>query len=125
MAWDDAQHTALAGSSSYMLHLATAPPTSEGWSLTVYNLKGQLIASTAGRSAITSTSALTRNVDGSVDLYLQPTAPTSAAHAANWLPTPADQGFEVTWRLFAPDPPAIDGIVDGSGWQPPTIVQSG
>ncbi len=124
MAWDDSTHAALAGSSSYVLHLATAPPTSEGWSLTVYNLKGQLVADTAGRSAITSTSALTRNADGSVDVYLQPTAPTSATQTANWLPTPAGQGFEVTWRLFAPDAQAIDGILDGSGWQPPTIVRS-
>ena len=31
------------------------------------------------------------------------------------------QGFEVTWRLFAPQPARIDGILDGSGWQPPAI----
>lgn len=125
MAWDDSTRTTLDGSSSYVLHLAAEPPTSEGWSLTVYNLKGQLVANSADRYAITSISALTRNTDGSIDLYLQPTAPTSAAHAANWLPTPAGQGFEVTWRLFAPDPGAIDGIVDGSGWQPPAITAAG
>jgi hypothetical protein len=125
MAWDDSRHAVLAGSSSYVLHLATPPPTTEGWSVTIYNLKGQLVANAGGRYAITSISPLTRNADGSLDLYLQPTAPASSAHAANWLPTPAGEGFEVTWRLFAPDAGAIDGIVDGSGWQPPAITPTG
>ncbi len=56
---------------------------------------------------------------------LQPTAPTSSAQAANWVPTPHGQGFEVAWRLFAPDSDAIPGILDGSGWQPPQVTPAG
>ena len=48
MAWDDSSHAVLAGSSSYVLHLATPPPTTEGWSVTIYNLKGQLVAKLRG-----------------------------------------------------------------------------
>ncbi len=80
------------------------------------------MANPQGRDALTSTSPLTRNADGSIDVHLQATAPSSAAQAANWLPTPAGQGFEVAWRLFAPQQQAISSILDGSGWQPPTIA---
>jgi hypothetical protein len=125
MAWSDSAKTPLSGSSAYVLHLATTPPTAEGWSLTVYNLKGALVQNPLGRYAFTNLSTLTRNADGSVDLYLQATRPSTAAQVANWLPTPAGQGFEVTWRLFAPTPSAIPRIVGGSGWQPPSITPAG
>ena len=124
MAWSDSTHSALSGSSAYVLHLATPPPTSEGWSLTVYNLKGGLVQNALNRYAFTNVSTLNKNADGSIDFYLQSTQPTDLTHAANWLPTPAGQGFEVTWRLFAPEPSAIPGILDGSGWQPPSITKS-
>jgi hypothetical protein len=123
MTWSDASQQALAGSSSYVLHLTKAPPTAEGWSLTVYTDSGALVTGPGGRtSALTSISPLTTNADGSIDLYLQPTEPSSAAQAANWVPTPPGQGFEIAWRLFAPDPAAISGILDGSGWQPPAVA---
>jgi len=126
MTWSDASQKALAGSSAYVLHLTKAPPTAEGWSLTVYTDAGALVSGPGGRtSALTSISPLTTNADGSIDLYLQPTAPTSSAQAANWVPTPHGQGFEVAWRLFAPDSDAIPGILDGSGWQPPQVTPAG
>ena len=121
MAWSDSAKQPLSGSSAYRLHLAAPPPTAEGWSLTVYDLKGALVQNSLDRYAFTNLSTLTKNADGSVDLYLQATQPTSTTQAANWLPTPAGQGFEVTWRLFAPTPSAIPGILGGAGWQPPAI----
>jgi hypothetical protein len=124
MAWSDKTGAALNGSTSYVLHLAAPPPTTEGWSLTVYSLKGALVANSLGRYAFTNISTLARNADGSIDFYLQAQAPSDAAHMTNWLPTPAGQGFEVTWRLFAPQPSAINGIVSGAGWQPPAIAAS-
>jgi hypothetical protein len=83
------------------------------------------VANSADRYAVTNISTLTRNADGSIDLYLQPRSPASAAQAANWLPTPASQGFEVTWRLFAPDQTSVAGILAGSAWQPPAITRAG
>ncbi len=121
MSWSDHGTTPLNGSTPYVLHMASPPPTTEGWSLTVYNLKGALIANPIDRYAFTDTSQLTTNADGSIDFYLQSTQPTDPAQAANWLPVAAGQGFEVTWRLFAPQPDRIAGILDGSGWQPPAI----
>jgi hypothetical protein len=124
MAWSDATGAALDGSSAYTLHLAAEPPTTEGWSLTLYTLTGALIANPEGRNALTSISPITRNADGSIDLYLSPDQPATAAQQANWLPTQPGEGFEVTWRLFAPEPASIDAILDGSGWQPPAVTPS-
>ena len=125
MAWSDATGKPLDGSSSYVLHMATAPPSQEGWSVTVYDLEGGLEANALDRYAFTDTSNLAKNADGSIDITLSATQPTDAAAQQNWLPITAGQGFEVTWRLFAPDPNAISGILDGSGWQPPAITVAG
>lgn len=121
MSWSDHGKAPLNGSTPYVLHMASAPPTNEGWSLTVYDLHGALIANPIDRYAFTDTSQLTRNADGSIDFYLQSTQPTDPAQASNWLPTASGQGFEVTWRLFAPESAKIGGILDGRGWQPPAI----
>ncbi|MEI6374443.1 MAG: DUF1254 domain-containing protein [Actinomycetes bacterium] len=122
MSWSDSAKTPLSGSSAYVLHLTNAPPTNEGWSLTVYSLHGTLMPNSLGRYSFTNTSPLTRNSDGSIDILLQSTTPATAAQQANWLPLVAGQGFEVAWRLFAPAPQSINGILDGSLWQPPTIT---
>jgi len=122
MAWSDATGKTLDGSTTYVLHLGTTPPSQEGWSVTVYNLTGGLEANPLNRYAFTDRSGLARNADGSIDIRLAATGPADAAGQQNWLPITAGQGFEVIWRLFAPDPSAISGILDGSGWQPPAIT---
>ena len=100
----------------------SAPPADEGWSLTVYNLKGAMILNPINRSALGSTSQLTHNADGSVDFYLQSAPPPDPAQVNNWLPTANRQGFEVMWRLIGPEPAQIPGILNGTGWQPPAIT---
>jgi hypothetical protein len=116
----DAKGSALDGSSSYTMHLPAAPPAREGWTVTVYTTKGALIPNALDRYNLGAASPLTKNADGSIDVYLQASQPTDAAKAQNWLPVTAGQGFEVIWRLMAPQPDAIDGILDGTGWQPPS-----
>ena len=123
MAWTDDHARALTGSSRYVLHLQQPPPTREGWSLTVYNLQGALMPNPINRFALTTTSSLSRNADGSVDIYLQARAPRKAEHRRNWLPVTAGQGFEVAWRLFAPERSGLPGILQGSGWQPPAVTR--
>ena len=121
VSWSSHDTQALTGSTPYVLHMQDPPPTNEGWSLTVYNLQGALISNPLNRYAFSSSSKLARNSDGSIDFYLQSSEPTSPVQASNWLPTPSGQGFEVMWRLLAPEPSKIDGILGGSGWQPPSI----
>ena len=112
----------LSGSAGYVLHLPTMPPVSEGWSLTVYDTQGFLIPNSIDRYQLGNKSKLTRNADGSVDVYVQSSRPTDPAQVTNWLPTAAGQGFEVIWRLLAPRPAAIRGILNGKGWEPPAIT---
>jgi len=121
VSWSDHDQQALSGATPYVLHMQDAPPA-EGWSLTVYDLHGALVANPLNRYAFSDSSQLARNSDGSIDFYLQPSEPTNPERAGNWLPTPGGQGFEVMWRLLAPEPTRIDGILDGSGWQPPAIL---
>jgi hypothetical protein len=122
MSWSDHDKTALTGSTDYVLHMASPPPVTEGWSLTVYSLTGTLMANPLNRYAFSNTSTLTANADGSIDFYVQSTEPTDAAKVSNWLPVEEGQGFEVMWRFFAPSADKIDGILDGRGWQPPAIT---
>lgn len=122
IAWADQNKTPLSGSNRYVLHMTSAPPANEGWTLTVYNLNGMLVNNTIGRHQFSDASNLTRNPDGSADIYLQAAQPADPGQANNWLPTtPAGQGFEVMWRLMAPNTTAIPGILNGSGWQPPAV----
>jgi len=123
LSWADHDRKPLSGSTSYVLHMASAPPASESWTLTVYNLQGQMVPNPINRYQFSDTSAQTVNPDGSVDFYLQATQPTDPKKLANWLPTPsAGQGFEVMWRILGPSPSAVPGILDGTGWQPPAIT---
>jgi hypothetical protein len=119
----------LDGSAAYVMHLRSMPPITEGWSVTVYTLQGFLVPNKMKRYQLNDRSKLTRNPDGSVDIYLQPTEPADPGQAANWLPTPGPtppgQGFEVIWRLMGTRPASIPGILDGSGWQPPAITPAG
>jgi hypothetical protein len=125
MGFTDGSMKALDGSSSYVAHLPSAPPGGEGWTITVYNTKGGLIQNPLDRYQFNQASALTKNPDGSMDLYFQATQPADAGQAQNWLPVASGQGFEVIWRLMAPKPDMIDGILSGTGWQPPALVPGG
>jgi hypothetical protein len=123
IAWADHNKIPLNGSTSYVVHMTTAPPIEEGWTLTVYNLQGGLISNPINRTQFSDASQLARNADGSVDIRLQSTQPSDPAQVPNWLPTtPPGQGFEVMWRLLAPTPSTVPGILDGTGWQPPAIT---
>jgi len=114
----------LFGSTNYVLHLPMLPPVNEGWTLTVYSTQGFLVPNSINRYQLSNASPLLRNSDGSVNMYLQSIRPSNSADQANWLPTPSGAGFEVIWRLLAPKPAAINGILNGTGWQPPAIVAS-
>jgi hypothetical protein len=116
MSWTDHDKKSLNGSINYILHLKNMPPVNESWSLMVYNLKGGMIPNSINRYALTNLSQLTTNPDGSIDFYLQANQPSDPAQESNWLPTAEGQGFEVMWRLVAPQSDKISGILDGNGW---------
>ena len=112
----------LSGSTDYVLHMTAPPPVNEGWTFTVYGRNGALVPNPINRYQLSNASPLTYNADGSVDIYLQATQPSDPSQALNWLPTPDGAGFEVIWRLLAPNPADIESILNGSGWEPPAIT---
>ena len=122
LSWADHAKKPLTGSTNYILHMASAPPVNEGWSVTVYDLNGTLIPNPINRYEFSDTSQLAHNADGPVNIYLRPKQPSDPVQADNWLPTADGQGFEVIWRLLAPQPAEIPGILNGTGWQPPAIT---
>jgi hypothetical protein len=111
----------LSGSSHYVMHMRELPPATEGWSITVYDINGALIRNPINRFQFSDASNLTRNADGSFDILFQSDQPETAAEAQNWLPIEEDQGFQVIFRLIAPEQNSISSILDGSGWQPPAL----
>ncbi len=122
MSWTDHNKMALMGSTNYILHMDALPPVVEGWTLTVYNLTGAMIPNPINRYQLSGSSNLTKNADGSVDIYLQSTQPSDPSRFNNWLPTPTNgQGFEIIWRLLAPNSVDIPYILNGTGWQPPAV----
>ncbi|MEI6796962.1 MAG: DUF1254 domain-containing protein [Methanomassiliicoccales archaeon] len=120
--WADRNKAPLMGSTDYVLHMASPPPVNEGWTLTVYNLSGGMIPNPINRYELNGVSNLTYNEDGSVDIYLQAMQPSNQSQVNNWLPTPSGQGFEIIWRLLAPEPAQIQGILNGTGWLPPEVI---
>ena len=52
------------------------------------------------------TPGLTKNADGSMDIYFGPKAP--AEKEANWVPTKSGGGFEVLFRFYGPEKPLFD-----------------
>ena len=68
------------------------------------------------RYTLSARNALTKNPDGSVDLYLQANSP-GGTKEANWLPTTQSGKFIPMMRLYWPreKPPSI---LDGT-WKPP------
>jgi hypothetical protein len=59
--------------------------------------------------------------DGSLDIYIQPTAPRDPIERRAWLPSPgADTSFRLIMRVY--EPTDIPGILSGRSWQPPTVL---
>jgi hypothetical protein len=66
------------------------------------------------RYIVNDRSELTQNPDGSIDIYIQNTAPDG--HESNWLPAPT--GKFILWlRVYMPGA----AILDGSYQVPPVV----
>lgn len=115
---------ALNGANDYMIHFAPGqlPPVEAFWSLTLYDSSAFLVPNPINRYAIGDRTDLDYNPDGSLDVYVQSTQPADPAKVKNWLPSPAGANFRLIMRLYETRPDQIQGILDGSGWDPPTIT---
>ena len=98
----------LNGRHDYMMHFPPGglPPNDAFWSLTMGDAKNRFVANPINRYSVSDRSGLVPNADGSVDIYIQNTAP--AGHESNWLPAPA--GKFILWlRVYVPGAVILDG----------------
>jgi hypothetical protein len=113
---DGAGHT-LSGTRAYTLHFPPGglPPNQAFWSITMGDAHNHFVANPLNRYSVSDRSGLMPNADGSVDIYLQNSAP--AGHASNWLPAPA--GSFILWlRVYIPGQAILDGR-----YQVPPVVE--
>ena len=109
----DAKGQALQGEHSYHLHVPAKVPARQFWSLNVYDRETGAFIRQAARVGLDSLEAgLERNADGSVDLFVGPTAPPG--HAANWIPTLDGKPWFPLFRLYGPEKSLMD-----KSWQLP------
>lgn len=84
------------------------------WSLTMSDANNDFVKNPISRYIVNDRSELTQNPDGSIDIYIQNTAPDG--HESNWLPAPT--GKFILWlRVYMPGA----AILDGSYQVPPVV----
>jgi hypothetical protein len=114
----------LTGSNRYVAHFPARDlpfPAKAFWSLTLYDSRGFFVPNKAHVYLINNRTPLYYNRDGSLDVYIQPTAPRDPVERRAWLPSPgADRSFRLIMRLY--QPVDIPGILTGRSWQPPTVL---
>jgi hypothetical protein len=104
---DGASHD-LSGEHDYIMRFPAGglPPNNAFWSLTMGDAKNRFVGNSINRYSVSDRSGLVPNADGSVDIYLQNTAP--AGCESNWLPAPS--GKFILWlRVYMPDATITDG----------------
>src|SRR5512135_3655234 len=98
----------LSGAQSYLMHFPAGglPPNDAFWSLTMGDAKNHYVPNPLKRYNVGDRSGLVPNADGSVDVYVQNTAP--AGHESNWLPAPS--GNFILWlRVYVPGAAILQG----------------
>jgi hypothetical protein len=115
----DASGQPLVGDKPYVLHFdrGALPPVNAFWSLTMYDKGGYFVENPLQRYAARD-SALKKNPDGSVDIYLQADSP-GREREPNWLPAPKDAPFTLLLRMYWPRPTVVEGA-----YEPPGIVHA-
>jgi hypothetical protein len=104
----DGAGQALSGAHDYILHFPPGglPPNEAFWSLTMGDAKNHYVPNPINRYSVGDRSGLAQNPDGSVDIYIQHTAP--AGYESNWLPAPS--GNFILWlRVYLPGAAILDG----------------
>src|SRR5882724_319740 len=91
----------LDGANAYRLHVPPNPPVTQFWSITLYDVSTRtLIQNNTEITDRSSRDDMTKNADGSVDVYLGPKAP--AGFEKNWIPTLAGKAWFPYVRLYGP-----------------------
>jgi hypothetical protein len=115
---DGAGHT-LSGAHEYVLHFPAGglPPNKAFWSITMGDAENRFVANPLNRYSVSDRTGLAPNPDGSVDIYIQNSAP--ANHESNWLPAPSGN-FIIWLRVYIPD----EDVIKGQYTVPPVVKVS-
>ena len=92
------------------------PKVKAFWSITMYNLKYNLVVNPINRYSVGDRSGMKRDADGGLTIYVQKNSP-GADKESNWLPSPNEQFF-MFLRTYLPG----DDILNQT-WQPPKIAR--
>jgi hypothetical protein len=108
------------GTNKYTLQFTKEqlPPVEAFWSLTMYDKDSYLVDNPINRYALGDRSDLAFADDGSLTLIIQSDAPDDV-QASNGLPAPAQGGFKLALRLYAPKPEVANG-----SWVPPPVERA-
>jgi hypothetical protein len=112
----DSDGERLNGEHRYRLHFDQfhTPQVEGSWSLTAYDLNGELPAPPGGRLGLSGRDRLRFNADGSVDLRIQADPPLDPL-APNWTPCPPGD-FRLVLRAYGPRHSVLSGL-----WRPPVV----
>jgi len=103
------------GGKNYRLRVPPNAPAKQFWSVTLYDVDTRsFIVTKEGIPDRSSRMDLRKNADGSVDIYMGPTAPQG--FESNWIPTAPGRGWFTLFRLYAPTEAYFD-----KSWALPSI----
>lgn len=86
------------------------------WSITcVDGVDYRVVPNPLNRYVLNQQSRLVLGNDGTLTLYFAPKPPPNAPEA-NWLPTPPNKNYMLTFRVYGPDPDVVSGK-----WFPPPL----
>ena len=113
----DGNRQTLNGANNYVIHFPAGelPPNDAFWSLTITDAKGRMVANSINRNSLSSHADLQFNADGSIDFYIQSTAPSG--NQSNWLPAP-DGDYKLWLRVYQPGASVLSGA-----YQVPPVVE--
>ncbi len=100
--YKDKDSNSLDGANTYRLHVPPNAPVKQFWSLTIYDVDTRSLIQNQQQLADRSSRQpdLLKNADGSVDLYVGPTAPKGFER--NWIPSVPGRAWFAYFRLYAP-----------------------